>query len=163
MPRSVGPLALVLIVLAAGGCSGGEDSTAAGPSTAVQAPPAPGRYLTRAELATQLGNVFHRGLYQVAVMSQPGDDASDLGQSLPTGTLRDVSCDGAQRRWSCRVSWESVDARRQTTVYDVQMSPRGCFAAAATPALAQRYDATIRSYSEHPLNELQSLRRGCDR
>ena len=162
MPKLLGPLALALLVLATGGCFGGEDSTAGGPSTAAQAPPAPGRYLTRAELANQLGNVFHRGLYQVAVMSQPGDDASDLGQSLPTGTLRDISCEGAQRRWSCRVSWETVDARRETTVYRVAMNPRGCFFAAATPALPQRFDATIRSYSEHPLNELQSLRRGCD-
>jgi hypothetical protein len=131
---------------------------------AVLAPPAPGRYLTRAELATQLGNVFHKQLYRVAVMSQPGDDAADLGQSLPTGRLRALTCTeaGERRRWSCDVSWETVDAARKTTAYRVRMNARGCFHASATPALAQRYDSTIRSYSEHPLNELESLRRGCD-
>jgi hypothetical protein len=163
VPRVVGPLALVLLVLAAGGCSGGEDSSVAAHRAVGSAPPAPGRYLTRAELDTQLGNVFHRALYQVAVMSQPGDDAADLGQSLPTGQLRAVACaqGGERARWSCRVSWETVDAARETTAYRVNMNARGCFYASATPALPQRYDATIRSYSEHPLNQLQSLRRGC--
>jgi hypothetical protein len=102
-------------------------------------------------------------------MSQPGDDAADLGQSLQTGTLRDVACrPGGERPsgdeswgWSCTVRWETVDGRRDTTPYRVTMNSRGCFFASATPALSQRYDATIRSYSEHPLNRLQSLRRGC--
>ena len=159
-------LAAALGVLAAGaaGCTGDGDSTAATPS-ASSAAPAPGRPLSRTELANQVGNLFDRGLYHVAVMSQPGDDAPDLGQALPTGTVRDVSCrqtaTGNGKSWSCVVRWESVDARRDSTSYRVSMNARGCFLASASPPLAQRYDATIGSYSEHPLNRLQSLRRGC--
>jgi hypothetical protein len=59
------------------------------------------------------------------------------------------------------VRFETVDGRRDTTRYRVRQNARGCLFASASPALAQRYDATIRSYSEHPLNQLQSLRRGC--
>jgi hypothetical protein len=157
--------ALAALAVGAAGCTGDEDSTAATPSTPPAAP-APGRLLTRAELANQLGNLFDRGLYRVAVMSQPGDDAPDLGQSLPTGTVRDVACRqaaaGNGRRWSCVVRWESVDGRRYSTSYRITMSARGCFLASASPPLAQRYDATIGSYSEHPLNQLESLRRGCE-
>ena len=167
-PGQLAAAALAVLAVAAGGCTDDGDSTAATP-TASPAAPAPGRFLTRVELANQLGNLFHRGLYRLAVMSQPGDDASDLGQSLPTGTLRAVGCRPAAARpagggswaWSCIVRWETVDGRRDTTPYRVRMNRRGCFFASASPALAQRYDATIRSYSEHPLNQLQSLRRGC--
>jgi hypothetical protein len=159
--------ALAVLAVAAGGCSDDGDSTAATP-TASRAAPAPGRFLTRVELANQLGNLFHRRLYRVAVMSQPGDDAPDLGQSLPTGTVRAVGCRPAAARpsggswdWSCSVRFETVDGRRDTTRYRVRQNSRGCLFASASPALAQRYDATIRSFSEHPLNQLQSLRRGC--
>jgi hypothetical protein len=133
------------------------------------APPATGRFLSRAELDTQLGNGFRQGLYRLAVMSQPGDDASDLGQQLPTGTMREVSCDadgprpasGASWKWTCGVRWENVDGKRESTRYAVDMNARGCFFASAQPQLPSHYDSTIRSYSEHPLNSLQSLRRGC--
>jgi predicted membrane-bound mannosyltransferase len=156
--------ALAVLSVSSAGCSSDGDSTAATPSASAAAA-APGRPLTRVELANQLGNLFDRALYRVAVMSQPGDDAADLGQSLPTGTVRDVECRqaaaGEGREWSCSVGWESVDGRRDSTPYRVTMSSRGCFLANASPPLAQRFDATIGSYSEHPLNRLESLRRGC--
>jgi hypothetical protein len=172
VPRPFGPFAIValaVLAVASAGCSGDEESTADAARVAALAPPAPGRFLTRAELSKALGNLFHRRLYRLAVMTQPGDDASDLGQSLPTGTLRTASCEPAGDRptgggswaWSCTVRWETVDGRRDTTAYRVRLTSRGCFFASASPPLEQRYDSTIRSYSEHPLDELQSLRRGC--
>ena len=137
-------------------------------SAADEPPPAPGHFLSRAELDTQLGNGFRQGLYRLAVMSQPGDDAADLGQQLPTGTVRDVSCSTGQPRpsagswkWGCAVGWETVNGRRESTRYAVTMTGRGCFFASARPRLPSHYDSTIRTYSEHPLNSLQSLRRGC--
>jgi hypothetical protein len=172
VPRPSGPFAIValaVLAVASVGCSDDDGSAADATPVAALAPPAPGRFLTRAELANQLGNLFHRRLYQLAVMTQPGDDASDLGQALPRGTLRTASCEPAGDRpsggrswaWSCAVRWETVDGRRETTAYRVRLTSRGCFFAGASPPLEQRYDATIRSYSEHPLNQLQSLRRGC--
>jgi hypothetical protein len=148
-----------VLVLAA--CGGG--TAARGPTQASAPPPAAER-LTATELATQLGNDFRRGLYRLAVMSQPGDEAADLGQQLPTGTLRDVGCRPAATNtsaWSCAVRWETVSGHRTATRYRISVTRRGCFYGAAQPPLPQRYDATIRSYSEHPLNTLQSLRRGC--
>jgi hypothetical protein len=167
-PAQLVAAALAVLAVAATGCSDDGDSTAATPG-ASSAAPAPGRYLSRVELANQVGNLFHRRLYRVAVMAQPGDDAADLGQSLPTGTLRTVGCRPAGARpagdegwaWSCTVRWETAAGRRDSTAYRVNMNGRGCFYASASPSLGQRYDATIRAYSEHPLNQLQSLRRGC--
>jgi hypothetical protein len=168
---SAGSVIAAVGVAAITGCGGGDsaEKLAGVRAAANAAPRAPGRFLTRAELATQLGNGFRRQLYRLAVMSQPGDDAADLDQALPTGTLRDVVCgaDGAQPAgaggwpWSCAVRWETVDGRRRTTRYSVSLTARGCFFAAAHPRLPEQYDATIRTYSEHPLNAVQSLRRGC--
>src|SRR6266567_6082929 len=128
-------------------------------STVSSAPPAPGHFLSRTELDAQVGNGFRQGLYRLAVMSQPGDDSADLGQQLPTGTVREVRCGADQPRpaagtwtWSCGVSWETVDGHRTSTRYAVDMNPRGCFFATARPQLPQHYDSTIRTYSEHPLN-----------
>jgi hypothetical protein len=146
----------VLALAACGGGTGARDEArpAAAPrAVAVTAP----------ELATQLGNGFRRGLYRLAVMSQPGDDATDLGQQLLTGSVHDVRCtpDGETSRWACAVRWKTVDGHRATTHYRIAVDGRGCFYAAARPALPERYDATIATYSEHPLNTVQSLRRGC--
>jgi hypothetical protein len=149
----------VLAAAALGGCGRHGDVTdGAGPTSA------PGRVLSTGELDTQLGNGFRQGLYRLAVMSQPGDDAADLGQQLPTGTVRHVSCrrnGSGGGKWSCAVRWETVDGKRESTLYEVDMNARGCFYASATPRLPSHYDSTIRTYSEHPLNSLQSLRRGC--
>jgi hypothetical protein len=147
-----------LAVLALAACGGG--TAARGPAQSAATPPA----IQAPELASQLGNGFRRGLYRLAVMSQPGDDATDLGQSLPTGTLRDVRCRPARSsttRWSCVVRWETVEGHRSTTRYRIDADRRGCFYGTAQPQLPERYDATIATYSEHPLNTLQSLRRGC--
>jgi hypothetical protein len=153
----------VIAAAALGGCGrhgAGTQPVAAGDA----APPATGRFLSVAELDTQLGNGFRQGLYRLAVMSQPGDDASDLGQQLPTGTVRDVGCRRSgtgNRNWTCAVRWETVDGKRESTRYAVDMNAHGCFFASAQPKLPPHYDSTIRTYSEHPLNSLQSLRRGC--
>jgi len=148
-----------MAVAALGGCGHRGDVTdGAGPAAA------PGHFLSTGELDTQLGNGFRQGLYRLAVMSQPGDDAADLGQQLPTGTVRGVDCrrtGSDSRKWTCAVSWETVDGKRESTRYTVDMNAAGCFYASATPHLASHYDSTIRTYSEHPLNSLQSLRRGC--
>jgi hypothetical protein len=148
-----------MAVAALGGCGRhGAVTDGVGPA------PAGGGFLSTAELDTQLGNGFRQGLYRLAVMSQPGDDAADLGQQLPTGTVRDVSCrrsGSGSRKWACAVRWETVAGKRESTRYAVDMNAHGCFYASATPALPSHYDSTIRSYSEHPLNSLQSLRRGC--
>jgi hypothetical protein len=162
VPLAAAGAAAATLALAAG-CGGGDDPPA------FATPRAPGRFLTRAELAAQLGDGFRRRLYHLAVMSQPDDDAADLGQPLPTGTLRSVSCRPARARptapggwpWSCGVHWKSTDGRRELTRYSASLDARGCFFASARPQLPQRFDATIGTYSEHPLNALQSLRRGC--
>jgi hypothetical protein len=141
------PVPAVLALAACGGGTAARDA----------AHPPPVQRLTNAELAVQLGNGFRHALYRLAVMSQPGDDATDLGQALPTGTVRDVRC--ASR--SCTVRWKTVQGHRAVTRYRIEADRRGCFYATAQPALPERYDATIATYSEHPLNTLQSARRGC--
>ena len=98
-----------------GACLGVDDRRARPPS---------GGYLAAADLERQLGNAFRKGLYRLAVMSQKTEDAMDLGQRLPTGLLRDVSCDvgaaaaeraGGPWSWTCKVSWRSVEGRAQRT------------------------------------------------
>jgi hypothetical protein len=156
-------IALLLVAPVVAGC-GGEDHA----SSDTPARPK-GGYIAAADLERQLGNAFRQGLYRLAVMSQRSDEAKDLGQPLPTGLLDDVSCSSSAEKpgggrvwmWSCAVRWKSVRGRRQLTRYAVRLSPGECFAAGATPARAERYDATIRSYSEDPLNVLGSVRPGC--
>jgi hypothetical protein len=125
-------------------------------------------YLPRPQLERELGNGVHHALYRLAVMSQRSDDAVDLGQPLPAGLVDQVGCrSGGPRprrgpwRWNCAVRWETPNGRPRRTAYAVSLSGAGCFAAAAMPQLPSRYDATIRSYSEDPLNTLTSARRGC--
>jgi hypothetical protein len=154
-------LAPAVLVLAS--CGGGT-AASGGTRQTDQATRAAARSLSPTGLATQLGNGFRRGLYQLAVMSQPGEEASDLGQQLPTGTLRDVRCRPTAAdasAWACAVRWETVEGKRTATRYRIDVTSGGCFYASAHPALPQHYDATIRTYSEHPLNALQSLRKGC--
>ena len=129
----------------------------------------PPRYLDRHRLALALGNGVRTRLDQLAVMQQPPDGASDLGQQLPAGLLRDVLCAPAAARpsgdrpwaWRCRVRWETVAGSPKTTNYDVKSFSTGCFAAGAVPRLAPVKDPTIASFSEHPLNAVASTRKGC--
>jgi len=132
------------------------------------APTPVGGYLAAADLERQLGNSFRHGLYRLAVMSQKSEDAMDLGQRLPTGLLRDVHCTSGAARpsggvwpWSCHVRWKTVEGHAQRTRYAVRMTRGECFAAGAAPRRQPRYDATIRTYGEDPLNALATTRRGC--
>ena len=50
---------------------------------------------------------------------------------------------------------------QEQTRYAVRLRRGQCFAAGATPARAARYDSTIRTYSEDPLNALGNARPGC--
>lgn len=132
------------------------------------APPAPGNALSAGQLRVQLANGFRVGLYRVAVMSQAGDEAADLGQQLPTASVRNVACrparaGGAAARepWRCQVRWETVEGARRATSYAIRLTPNGCFRATAQPALTNIYDSTIRAYADHPLNEFTSSRSGC--
>lgn len=101
-------------------------------------------------------------------MSQKSEDAMDLGQRLPTGLVRGVHCTSAAARpgggtwlWSCDVRWKTIEGRAQRTRYAVRLTRGECFAAGAAPRRQPHYDATIRTYSEDPLNALWSNRRGC--
>jgi hypothetical protein len=158
--RALGWALLTPAVSALAACGGG--TAARGPADTSPAA-TPVQHLTSPQVAVQLGNGFRRGLYRLAVMSQPGDDATDLGQQLPTGTLRDVRCRplAGTATWTCTVRWTTVDGQRTSTRYRIDVGRHGCFYGAATPPLPEHYDATIRTYSEHPLNSLQSPRRGC--
>jgi hypothetical protein len=156
-------MALLLVVPCLAGCGGQEHVVAK------DTPRPAGGYLAGPDLERQLGNAFRKGLYRLAVMSQRTEDAMDLGQPLPTGLLRGVRCDSAAPRptgggpwtWGCKVSWRSVEGRTEQTRYAVRLRRGQCFAAGATPARAARYDATIRTYSEDPLNALGNARPGC--
>jgi hypothetical protein len=168
---------LILLVVAAtvagalAGCGGGDGRSGATttPATAAGAPARAIRFLDRHALALQLGNGFRSGLDRLAVMDQPREGATDLGQDLPAGLLRDVRCTPATARpagarpwpWRCRVRWETVAGGPRTTRYAVRLLPTGCFAAGARPALPQRHDPTINTFAEHPLNTIISIRRGC--
>jgi hypothetical protein len=128
------------------------------PARAALAPPAQGHPLSVAQLRVQLANGARAALRRVAAMSQPGDDAADLGQRLPVGLVRDVACTppagGSTRCW---MRWDTAGGTPRTTTYAVLLTHGGCFRAAVRPPLATIYDTTIRAYAEHPLNELTSL------
>jgi hypothetical protein len=131
-----------------------------GDSTPEPAPdPEPSGSLPRGELERQLGNAFDAALYRLAVMSQPGDDATDLGQDLPTGIVTAGRCE--PEREACEVGWQTASGERRTTRYSVKLLAGACFAAAARPALADHRDPTIGGYSENPLNALVSSEEGC--
>jgi hypothetical protein len=165
MPSRLTCLTLAALLAAAPtACGGGGRPRAATPA----APAAP-RYLDRHDLALQLGNGFRERLARLAVMEQPRDDATDLGQDLPAGLLRDVRCApaapvgaaGRRRPWTCRVRWETAAGRPRTLRYAVTLLPTGCFGAAATPRLPDHFDPTINTYAEHPLETIVSVRNGC--
>jgi hypothetical protein len=156
--------ALAATAATAAGCGAGDapgtGATAAQPAAAPAA-----RYLDAKGLALALGNGVRTRLDQLAVMQQPPEGASDLGQDLPAGLLRDVRCTpgaaGRVRTWSCRVRWETVAGAPETTNYAVRAFATGCFAAAATPRLPDVRDPTIASFSQHPLDAVASARKGC--
>jgi hypothetical protein len=161
--RRLTATALLLAAPVLAGCGGGDHA-----SSEKLAQPK-GGYLSAPDLERQLGNAFRKGLYRLSVMSQRSEDAKDLGQPLPTGLLDRVSCTesaprpsgGGAWQWSCGVGWKSVEGHREQTRYAVRLRPGQCFAAGATPVREKRYDATIRTYSEDPLNVLGSVRPGC--
>jgi hypothetical protein len=161
--RRLTAIALLLAAPVVSGCGGGDHAS----SEKLARPQ--GGYLSAADLERQLGNAFRKGLYRLSVMTQRSEDAKDLGQPLPTGLLDRVSCTESGPRpggghtwmWSCGVHWTSVEGHREQTQYTVRLNPGLCFAAGARPQRARRYDATIRTYSEDPLNALGSVRRGC--
>ncbi|HWH93981.1 MAG TPA: hypothetical protein VNT03_08975, partial [Baekduia sp.] len=158
---------------ACGDDGGGAASAADRASTPAALTAARGsHYLGRHALALAVGNGFRARLDQLAVMQQPPEGATDLGQDLPTGLVRDVRCapaggatapptGGHPQMWRCRVRWETVAGALKTTNYSVRSLATGCFAAGATPRLPEVKDPTIASYSEHPLNTVISLRKGC--
>jgi hypothetical protein len=154
------------LALGSGGCGSSGESSA----TAVGGEPAAAaHYASGLDLRRQLANAFDAGLYRLAVMSQPPDSATDLGQSLPTGLVRTVSCGraGAPRKSEqvevapCTVEWKTVTGEPRTTQYVVHLFPNGCFAAGASPRLPQHRDNTIKTFAEHPLNALVSVARQC--
>jgi hypothetical protein len=59
------------------------------------------------------------------------------------------------------VRWETVAGTPRATTYAVRNLAGGCFAAGAVPRLRDVHDPTIASYTEHPLNAVTSLRKGC--
>jgi hypothetical protein len=154
----------LLVAASASGCGGGGSAASAAKPTAPT-----GGYLAGPELQRQIGNAFRKGLYRLSVMTQRSEDAKDLGQPLPTGVVEAVRCaaasaqptSGGVRAWSCRVAWRGVGGTRVTTTYDVSLRRGGCFSAGAAPRRPVRYDATIATYAEDPLNALVSVRRGC--
>ncbi|MDX6687172.1 MAG: hypothetical protein QOF86_3300 [Baekduia sp.] len=170
--------ALALPALAACGQARQDHSGArAGAATVPGATPVAAdarRYLDRHALALGLGNGFRAGLDRLAVLQQPPEGATDLGQDLPAGLLRDVRCapagpapaagstgTAAAWTWRCRVRWETVAGVPKTTSYAARSLPSGCFGAAASPRLRDVLDPTIKTYTQHPLDTIVSLRRGC--
>jgi hypothetical protein len=120
-------------------------------------------------LRVDLGNAFSAGLYRLAVMSQPSDGATDLGQPLPTGLLDRVTCapaaagnDAAGTEIThCSVRWRTQRGDPRRTNYRVRLYADGCFDASARPSLPPHIDPTIEGYSEHPLNVLVGAEKGC--
>jgi hypothetical protein len=162
--QTLSVIALLLAAPALAGCGGGAHAV-----SAANAEQAHGAYLAGVDLERQLGNAFRQGLYRMAVMTQRSDEAKDLGQPLPTGLLDRVRCASSAPRpsgggpwaWTCDVGWKTVKGKHQSTRYSVRLWRGECFAAGATPQRRPRYDATIRTYSEDPLNVLTGVRREC--
>jgi hypothetical protein len=159
-----------LAAIAAAGCGGDNATTLTATSASFQrAPIKPtGAYMTTGALTLGVANSFRSGLDRLAVLTQKGDDAVDLGQSLPTGVLDRVRCAPTGARpvngswaWACTVRWRSAVHRPQTTRYRISVAPAGCFNAYATPPRDARFDPTIRAYSEDPLNRFGSYKPGC--
>ncbi len=157
-------LILAALALPGAGCGGSDKGEAASSSDA----PAPaGHFLGTAGLERGLGNAFRASLYRLAVMSQPSDGATNLGQDLPTGAVRGVSCASRDQAAAaleistCTVRWRTVAGRPQMTRYVVHRFDTGCFSAGARPRYPDHRDPTIEGYSENPLNALVSLGSEC--
>lgn len=153
------PLATVAAALALGviaGC-GSADPVAPRPSAAVHGPAG---YFDKTRLEQRMSNAFRAGLYRLAVMSQTGEAAIDLGQPLPTGKVSTVRCSPdipapAKQEdwpWRCAVRWRTVAGQARETRYGVRVTPHSCFDAAAQPLYESVLDATTGAPSEHPLN-----------
>ncbi|MCW3015554.1 MAG: hypothetical protein JWO02_2646 [Solirubrobacterales bacterium] len=162
--------ATLLFLALAGAVAGGLGGCGSGASpanrTAVRPAAAPAGTLTRPVVSRELGNGFRVALGRLAIMDQQSDEASDLVADLPTGTLRDVHCVDVARptrleHWRCSVAWRTASGTPLTLRYAVRAERGACYVAAARPARPTRYDPTIRSYAEDPLNVLASARRGC--
>jgi len=131
--RTVG---VVLALAAIAGC-GSAEPIATRPSAAVRGPAG---YFDETRLEQRMNNAFRAGLYRLAVMSQTGEGAIDLGQQLPTGKVSAVGCAPdapapARRQdwlWKCDVRWQTVAGRARRTRYGVEV--------------------TTGAPSEHPLN-----------
>jgi hypothetical protein len=160
------PLAAAAVLAAASGCGGGgADAAATDPD-----PGGPVGYLAPRELERAIGNGFRDDLARLAVMDQRGDDATDLDQPLPSGLLDRVRCRPASPRpeggasgwgWRCDVAWRTSAGRAARLRYRVVLRPNGCLAAGADPRRATRYDPTIRSFAEDPLNAVVSADPAC--
>jgi hypothetical protein len=156
--------AFALVALLLAGCGDGGDS--AGNSVKTQ----PVNYLSggASDLERQLGNTFRKGLYRLAVMGQPTDDAADLGQQLPTGVLDGMSCatsmtkpSGDPWKWSCTARWQTPEGRAEKTRYAAEVTGGGCIYAQSDPPLPQVNDVTIKAPAEHPLSSLVVPIKGC--
>ncbi|MDX6690003.1 MAG: hypothetical protein QOG15_1460 [Solirubrobacteraceae bacterium] len=159
MLRHMASIALVALAIAASSCGGGDTTKDTGALVSAQVAGG-GGYLSRFTLQVRLGTAFRQGLYRLAVMSQPEDEAADNGQPLPTGKVGGVKCgpDGVQpaapgaRPWRCAVGWRTVSGAPRTTRYSVHLTSRSCYDAVAAPRFASVLDATIGAPAEHPLN-----------
>jgi hypothetical protein len=157
-PKPVVAAAAVAVAIAAlAGCGSDGPSSPAAPSALVRGPAG---YFTAGKLEQRLSNAFRAGLYRLAVMSQPGEGAIDLGQQLPTGKVSAVSCTpagaapagGQDWPWHCDVRWRTVAGTPRLTRYGVQLTAKSCFDAAARPRYDAVLDATTGAPAEHPLN-----------
>lgn len=158
---------LVSVALAAAlqaGCGGAAAPTTATHTTAAPTP----RFSSAPVLERRVGTTFRDALYRLAVMSQTGDAAADLGQPLPAGLLDAARCRpltpaprGTHWQFGCSVRWETPGGHRERTAYAVSTTNRGCWEAHARPALPLIHDATTRAPAEHPLDHLVGAIKGC--
>ena len=156
-------LAVLVCSVLVAGCGGQDaqsDSAAAQPVAYVSGG-AP-------SIERQLGNTFRAALDRLAVMSQTTDDAADMGQQLPAGTLEGMNCEpngpkpsGGIWKWSCSADSKSVNGKAKRIKYRVQVTGKGCIYAQADPAMRQIPDATIHAPAENPLSSLVVPIKGC--
>jgi hypothetical protein len=104
------------------------------------------------DLQRKLATTFAVALDRLAVSEQPPGDGADLGQNLPHGIVDRVSCAGTL----CTIHWLTASRRPRTTDYVVGVLPNGCISAAADPPLPAVRDATIKTYTDNPLNTIGS-------
>ena len=96
------------------------------------------------------------------------DDATDLGQDLPTGAAARGALHPGRRRpqrprvaWRCGVRWRRSTAPCMTR-YAVRLPPAGCFAAGAVPRLRAQLRRDDRDLLRAPARtRSRSVRQGC--